>query len=144
MMGAKEPVLDRYLIGCSIRSRTGVRIRRLALNGSIRAEKIRVAGVHLICRSGPVKSARIVISAFGLLLLIGCDSNLRVEIADAESRQKYIEILKRQGFDFSVDDRGVIHVDAQHGELEKRMQEYKDWERARLKQQGVRLMDKND
>lgn len=88
-----------------------------------------------------MRIARIVSSAFFLVLLVGCDSNLRVEIADVESREKYIEILKKQGFDFHVDDKGVIHVNARHGELDKKMQEYKEWERARLKEQGVRVMD---
>ena len=84
---------------------------------------------------------RIAISVSSTILflgLVGCDSDVRVEITDGESRQKYIETLERQGFTFRVERDGVIHVDASHKELEARMHEYEVWKQAELKREGVR------
>ena len=76
-------------------------------------------------------------------MLWGCsDGVVRVEITDLVERAKYVELLNEKGLKYSVDDRGVLSVKAaSFEELTEKMKDYEEWRNAKLRSDGVLILD---
>lgn len=89
-----------------------------------------------------VTASRLCVAVLFLSTLSGCfESTVLVEISEPEFRKKYVEVLDKQGLEYTMDDRSVIHVKVKsYDELQVRMKEYRDWSDARHKEAGVKVL----
>ena len=70
-------------------------------------------------------------------------TEVRVEIEDENSRLKYIELLDEHEFIYTVDEEGVIYVQASPETHAPVWEKYRKWENEKYESEGVIVLPHN-